>query len=137
MKPNFNNCSEIKGLRFFTKEISPYYCCFLHTKKDSGVAGIHRIDISFPLKPSLTVIPKKAIWQNWCFGQLCHSKTEKEAFILSQFPLVTVFLREREKIFHTYSGPICISSSSCFLKRHNLGYSTFVTLWKLASPKMC
>ena len=53
MKPNFNNCSEIKGLRFFTKEISPYYCCFLHTKKDSGGASIHRIDKLFPLKPSL------------------------------------------------------------------------------------
>ena len=24
MKPNFNNCSEIKALRYFTKEISPY-----------------------------------------------------------------------------------------------------------------
>ena len=53
MKPNFNNCSEIKGLRFFTKEISPYYCCFLHTKKDSGGARIHMINKSFPLKPSL------------------------------------------------------------------------------------
>ena len=53
MKPNFNNCSDIKGLRFFTKEICPYYCCFLHTQKDSGGASIHRIDESFPLKPSL------------------------------------------------------------------------------------
>ena len=53
MKPNFNNCSDIKGLRFFTKEICPYYCRFLHTKKDSGGASIHRIDESFPLKPSL------------------------------------------------------------------------------------
>ena len=24
MKPNHNNCSDIKGLRFFTKEICPY-----------------------------------------------------------------------------------------------------------------
>ena len=53
MKPNFDYCSEIKGLRFFTKEICPYYCRFLHTKKDSGGASIHRIDESFPLKPSL------------------------------------------------------------------------------------
>ena len=54
MKPNFNNYSDIKGLRFFAKEICPYYCCcFLHTKKDSGGASIHRIDESFPLKPSL------------------------------------------------------------------------------------
>ena len=53
MKPNFNNCSDIEGLRFFTKEICPYYCRFLHTKKDSGGASIHRIDKSFPLKPSL------------------------------------------------------------------------------------
>ena len=32
MKPNFNNCLDIKGHRFFTKEICPYYCHFLHTK---------------------------------------------------------------------------------------------------------
>ena len=56
MKPNFNNCSYIKGLRFFIKEICPYYCCFLHTKKDSGGASIHRIDKSFPLKPSLVTL---------------------------------------------------------------------------------
>ena len=49
MKPNLNNCWEIKGLRFFTKD----YCRFLHTKIDSGGASIHRIDESFPLKPSL------------------------------------------------------------------------------------
>ena len=55
MKPNFNNCSEIKGLRFFTKEISPYYCCFLHTKKDSEGASIHRINELFPLKRSLNI----------------------------------------------------------------------------------
>ena len=55
MKPNFNNCSDIKGLRFFTKEICPYYCRFLHTQKDSGGASIHRIDESFPLKPSLVL----------------------------------------------------------------------------------
>ena len=55
MKPNFNNCSDIKGLRFFTKEICPYYCRFLHTQKDSGGASIHRINESFPLKPSLVL----------------------------------------------------------------------------------
>ena len=53
MKPNFDNCSDIKGLRFFTKEICPHYCRFLHTQKDSGGASIHKIDESFPLKPSL------------------------------------------------------------------------------------
>ena len=53
MKPNFNNCSNIKGLRFFASEISPYYCCFLHTKKNSGGVSIHRINELFPLKPSL------------------------------------------------------------------------------------
>ena len=53
MKPNFNNCPDIKGLRFLTKEVCPYYCCFLHTKKDKEGASIHRIDKSFPLKPSL------------------------------------------------------------------------------------
>ena len=54
MKTNFNNCSSIKGLRFFTKENCPYYCrFFLHTQKDPGGASIHRIDKSFPLKPSL------------------------------------------------------------------------------------
>ena len=42
MKPNFNNCSDVKGLRFFTKEICPYYCRFLHTQKDSGGASIQR-----------------------------------------------------------------------------------------------
>ena len=41
MKPNFNNCSDIKGL--FTKEICPYYCRFLHTQKDSGGASIRFI----------------------------------------------------------------------------------------------
>ena len=53
MKPNFNNCSDIKGLRFFSKDICPSYCHFLHTKKDSGGLSIHRIFESFPLKPSL------------------------------------------------------------------------------------
>ena len=36
MKPNSNNFLDIKGLIFFTKEICPYYCHFLNTKKDSG-----------------------------------------------------------------------------------------------------
>ena len=63
MKPNFNNCSDIKGLRFFTKEICPYYCRFLHTQKDSEGASIHRIDESFPLKPSL--VPKLFIRTSW------------------------------------------------------------------------
>ena len=31
----------------------PYYCCFLHTKKDSEGGSIHRINESFLLKPSL------------------------------------------------------------------------------------
>ena len=31
-----------------------------------------------------TVIPKKAIWQNWCFGQFHCSKIEKETLSLSQ-----------------------------------------------------
>ena len=52
MKPNFDNCSDIKGLRLFTKEICPYYCPLLHTQKGSGGASIHRIDESFLLKPS-------------------------------------------------------------------------------------
>ena len=30
---NFNIFSDIKGLRFIEKAISPWYCCFLHTKK--------------------------------------------------------------------------------------------------------
>ena len=57
MKPNFNNCLDIKGLKFFTKEICPYYCCFFTHKKDSGGASIHRIDESFPLEPSLVLFP--------------------------------------------------------------------------------
>ena len=65
MKPNFDNCSDIKGLRFFTKEICPYYCCFLHTQKDSGGASIHRIDELFPLKPSLAfVVHHSSDWFN-------------------------------------------------------------------------
>ena len=56
MKPNSNNCSDIKGLRFFTKEIYPDYCCFLHIEKYLGGASIHRIYESFPLKPSLANI---------------------------------------------------------------------------------
>ena len=62
MKPNFNSCSEIKGLQFFSKEICPYYCRFLHTQKDSGGASIHRIDESFPLKPSLVQISHSTIF---------------------------------------------------------------------------
>ena len=61
MKPNFNNFSDIIGLRFFTKEICPYYYHFLQTRKDSGGASIHRINKSFPLKPSLN-----AIWHEIC-----------------------------------------------------------------------
>ena len=53
-------------------------------------------------------MPKKniwhlAIWQNWCFGQFYHSKIENLTLILSQFSLITGFLRKREKIFYTYS----------------------------------
>ena len=47
-KPNFNVYSDIKGLRFFTKEISPYYCRFLHTQINSGGASIHRQQIVSP-----------------------------------------------------------------------------------------
>ena len=66
MKPNFNDCFDIKGLRFFTKEICPYYCCFLNTKKDSsGGTSIHRIDKSFPLKPSLIRKSTADIFRTW------------------------------------------------------------------------
>ena len=54
-KANFNNCSDIKGITFFTKEICLYYCRFLHKQKDSGGASIYRMDESFPLKPFLVV----------------------------------------------------------------------------------
>ena len=37
------------------KNFRPLLFCFLHTQKDSGGASIHRIDESFPLKPSLEV----------------------------------------------------------------------------------
>ena len=43
-KANFNNCSDIKGITFFTKEICLYYCRFLHKQKDSGGASIYRMD---------------------------------------------------------------------------------------------
>ena len=62
MKPNFDNYSNIKGLKFFKKEICPLYCCFLHTKNDSGGASIHRIDESFPLEP--TLIETSEIWRS-------------------------------------------------------------------------
>ena len=39
-----NKGTHIKGIIFFTKEICPYYCRFLHAKKDSGGASIHRIN---------------------------------------------------------------------------------------------
>ena len=61
MKTNFNNCSDIEGIRFFTKEICPYYFRFLHTKKDSGGASIHKIDELFLLRLPLEhffLIPK-------------------------------------------------------------------------------
>jgi hypothetical protein len=53
IQPNFNNCYDIKGLRFVTKAICPWYCCFLHSKKHPRGASIHEIKESFPLKPSL------------------------------------------------------------------------------------
>ena len=38
MKPNFYNCSDIKGLRFFTNEICPLYTVrnYLHGLQNSG-----------------------------------------------------------------------------------------------------
>jgi hypothetical protein len=54
MKTNFNNCSDIKGIRFFTKkEICPYYCFFFTHKKRLRMGKHSLINKSFPLKPSL------------------------------------------------------------------------------------
>ena len=56
----------------------------------------------------VTVIPKNAIWhmeiwQNWCFGWFYHSKIKKYTLSLSQFSLVTGYLRKREKnILHIF-----------------------------------
>jgi hypothetical protein len=44
----------LKALDFFSKKICPYDCCFLHTKKGSGGASIHKIDELLPLEPFLT-----------------------------------------------------------------------------------
>ena len=47
-----------------------------------------------------------AIWQNWCFGQFCHSKIEKQTRSLSQFSLVTGFFWENERKYFTHiPGP--------------------------------
>ena len=64
MKPNFNDCSDIKGLRFFTKEICPYYCCFLHTQKKKTQEGQAFIGSTnrFPLEP--TLIETSEIWRS-------------------------------------------------------------------------
>ena len=53
MKLNFNNCSDIKGLRFCTKKSVLNTVIFYTHKKTQEGASIHRIDESFPLKPSL------------------------------------------------------------------------------------
>ena len=53
IKPNFDNCSDINGLRFVTKPISPWYCCFFTHKKHPVGTSIHRRKESFPVKPSL------------------------------------------------------------------------------------
>ena len=74
MKPNFDNYSEIKGLRFFTKEICPHYCCFLPTQKGSGGASIHRINKLFPLKPSLVVFLSVSLMRENLIGLREHLK---------------------------------------------------------------
>ena len=62
-----NNCLDIKGLRFVTKAISPWYCCF-YTQKHPRGASIHEINESFPLKPSL-------IWQpRTVYGNIYENK---------------------------------------------------------------
>ena len=48
MKPNFNHFSDIKGLRFFTKEICPHYCHFSPTKKDLGGQAFIGLTKRFP-----------------------------------------------------------------------------------------
>ena len=58
---NFNIFSDIKGLRFIEKAISPWYCCFLHTKKHPRGRSIHEIKESFPLKPPLMT----QVLRNW------------------------------------------------------------------------
>ena len=49
----------------------------------------------------LTYSKRAKIWQNWCFGQLYHSKNAKKTLSLSQFSLVTAFFEgTRVNIFH-------------------------------------
>ena len=48
IKPNFNNCSDIKGLRFVAKAICPWYCRFLHTKKHPRGGAFMRSRNHFP-----------------------------------------------------------------------------------------
>ena len=55
-----------------------------------------------------TVLPKKShlaleIWQNWCYGQFYHSKTEMKTLGLSHFSLVTCFFEgTRENILQIH-----------------------------------
>ena len=55
-----------------------------------------------------TVIPKKAIWQFGKIGVLVNfiiQKLKSKHLVCLSFLWWQVFLREREKIFYTYSGP--------------------------------
>ena len=53
MKPNLKIAQSLKALDFLLKKSVLTTVVFFTKKKDSGGASIHRIDKSFPLKPSL------------------------------------------------------------------------------------
>ena len=88
-------------LRFFTKEICPYYCRFLHTQKDSGGASIHRILESFPLKPSLSeLIYQTFIFQAKITIALLQSNLNKEENNEKASVLSTIYLFDCGNMYH-------------------------------------
>ena len=59
MKPHFNNAQTLMALDFLLKKSVLTTVVFYTQKKDSGGGSIHRIDESFPMKPSLVQAGKK------------------------------------------------------------------------------
>ena len=91
-------------------------------------------------------------WNKW---RLYHSIIEKETLGLSQFSPFTDFLREREKMFYTYSRPMkfveyefqavfpiifsmdLLHTPFCLHVLHQIGETIFVLLFNFAPHFLC
>ena len=91
-------------------------------------------------------------WNKW---RLYHSIIEKETLGLSQFSPFTDFLREREKMFYTYSRPMkfveyefqavfpiifsmdLLHTPFCLHVLHRIGETIFVLLFNFAPHFLC